>query len=130
MILLTLCASEHIFDLTSTASATPERMSAREWLRRCLGRGVAFVPGDAFFPDGGGENAARLCFSDSPESRIAEGVRRTLRSRDAGLGLLKAGRMSRLAAVAGDGVKDPAELRAILEKARAIELAKAAALED
>ena len=75
-------------------------------------------------------NEPRLALSLLLANGLAEGVRRTLRSRDAGLGLLKAGRMSRLAAVAGDGVKDPAELRAILEKARAIELAKAAALED
>ncbi len=54
----------------------PAGLDAREWLRRSLARGVAFVPGDAFFPDGGGENAARICFSDSPEPRIAEGVRR------------------------------------------------------
>ena len=25
---------------------------------------------------GGGESAARLCYSDSPEARIAEGIRR------------------------------------------------------
>jgi 2-aminoadipate transaminase len=54
----------------------PFGLDTREWLRRCLARGVAFVPGDAFFPNGGGENAARLCFSGSPESQIVEGVRR------------------------------------------------------
>jgi len=54
----------------------PPEIDAREWLRHCLGRGVAFVPGDAFFPNGGGLNAARLCFSDSPQGRIVEGLRR------------------------------------------------------
>jgi 2-aminoadipate transaminase len=54
----------------------PDALDAREWLQRCLARGVAFVPGDAFFPNGGGLNAARICFSDSPAQRISEGVER------------------------------------------------------
>ncbi len=54
----------------------PPSFRAREWLRLCLAQGVAFVPGEAFFPNGGGENAARLCFSDSTDARIVEGVRR------------------------------------------------------
>jgi 2-aminoadipate transaminase len=54
----------------------PPGLDTREWLRLCLAHGVAFVPGDAFYPNGGGENAARLCFSDSPEARIDEGFRR------------------------------------------------------
>ena len=54
----------------------PLGMDARDWLGRCLACGVAFVPGDAFFPNGGGEHAARLCFSGCPEAQIAEGVRR------------------------------------------------------
>ena len=59
-----------------------------------------------------------------------EGLRTALRMKDAGLDLVRAGRLSPLAALAGDGVEDPAGLRAVLEKARAIELAKTAALED
>jgi 2-aminoadipate transaminase len=54
----------------------PLGLETREWLWRCLAHGVAFVPGDAFFPNGGGENAARICFSGSPEAQIVEGVRR------------------------------------------------------
>ena len=54
----------------------PAGCSSREWLARCVGHGVAFVPGDAFFPDGGGENAARLCYSDTSETRIVEGISR------------------------------------------------------
>jgi DNA-binding transcriptional MocR family regulator len=54
----------------------PEALSARDWLRHALAHGAAFPPGDAFFPNGGGANAARICFSDSPPSRIAEGVKR------------------------------------------------------
>lgn len=54
----------------------PPPLDARQWLRRCLDHGVAFPTGEAFFPNGGGENAARICFSDSPPARIVEGVTR------------------------------------------------------
>lgn len=54
----------------------PAPLETKPWLRRSLDRGVAFVPGDAFFPNGGGGRAARICFSDSPEPRIVEGVKR------------------------------------------------------
>jgi 2-aminoadipate transaminase len=54
----------------------PQPLDAREWLRLCLARGVAFVAGDAFHPNGGGEHAARICFSGTPEPRIEEGVKR------------------------------------------------------
>jgi DNA-binding transcriptional MocR family regulator len=37
---------------------------------------VAFVPGQAFFPDGSGENTLRLSFSNSVEDTIREGIRR------------------------------------------------------
>ncbi len=37
---------------------------------------VAFVPGQAFFPDGSGENTLRLSFSNSDEGTIREGIRR------------------------------------------------------
>ena len=54
----------------------PPPLDARQWLRRCLDHGVAFPTGEAFFPNGGGENAARICFSDSAPARIVEGVKR------------------------------------------------------
>jgi len=54
----------------------PAEVNARELLQRCLERGVAFVPGGSFFPNGGHENTLRLNFSSMPEERIAEGVRR------------------------------------------------------
>lgn len=54
----------------------PPGLAARPWLERSLERGAAFVPGDAFYPSGGGEHAARLCFSGTPPDRIVEGVRR------------------------------------------------------
>ncbi len=37
---------------------------------------VAFVPGQAFFPDGSGANTIRLSFSNSDEATIREGIRR------------------------------------------------------
>lgn len=58
----------------------PEGISGRELLVRCLEHDVAFVPGGAFFPNGGHENTARLNFSNMPEPRIEEGVRRLARA--------------------------------------------------
>jgi 2-aminoadipate transaminase len=54
----------------------PEGTDARVLLRRCLERGVAFVAGGGFFPNGGHSNTARLNFSCMPVERIEEGVRR------------------------------------------------------
>lgn len=54
----------------------PEDISARDLLPLCLERGVAFVPGGSFFPNGGHENTLRLNFSNMPEERIREGIRR------------------------------------------------------
>ena len=38
--------------------------------------GVAFVPGGAFFPDGGGDNTLRLSYSMPGVEDIREGIRR------------------------------------------------------
>jgi DNA-binding transcriptional MocR family regulator len=54
----------------------PPDVNARELLRRCVERDLAFVPGGAFFPNGGHENTLRLNFSNMPEARIMAGVRR------------------------------------------------------
>jgi DNA-binding transcriptional MocR family regulator len=54
----------------------PDGVDARSLLERCLEDNVAFVPGSAFFADGGHENTLRLNFSAMPEPRIAEGIRR------------------------------------------------------
>jgi 2-aminoadipate transaminase len=37
---------------------------------------VAFVPGNAFYVDGGGSNALRLNFSNSDAGKIEEGIKR------------------------------------------------------
>jgi DNA-binding transcriptional MocR family regulator len=54
----------------------PEEVDARQLLRVSLDRRVAFVPGDSFFPTTQRKNTLRLNFSNMPEHRIVEGVRR------------------------------------------------------
>jgi DNA-binding transcriptional MocR family regulator len=54
----------------------PEGADASRLLQRSLEIGVAFVPGQAFHPDGGGANTLRLSYSLPPPERIEEGVRR------------------------------------------------------
>ena len=54
----------------------PQEMQARELLVRCLDKNVAFVPGGAFFPNTSRENTLRMNFSNMPEERIREGIRR------------------------------------------------------
>lgn len=45
-------------------------------LPEAVARGVAYVPGTAFFPDGSGRDRLRLAFCYPPEEAIEEGVRR------------------------------------------------------
>ena len=54
----------------------PEGVDARRLLRISLDRGVAFVPGDSFFPNTQRKNTMRLNFSNMPEQRIIEGISR------------------------------------------------------
>lgn len=54
----------------------PEGVDARELLKRCLDRQVAFVPGGSFFAGEAQHNTARLNFSNMPPERIREGIRR------------------------------------------------------
>jgi len=54
----------------------PEGLNGSVLLERCLAAQVALVPGGAFFPSGGHENTARLCFATMTSERIIEGVRR------------------------------------------------------
>lgn len=51
-------------------------VSARAVLEKALAQGVAFVPGDAFYPDPAGESEMRLCFSSVLPSAIEDAVRR------------------------------------------------------
>ena len=54
----------------------PEGLNATELLKRCLEQKVAYVPGAAFYADGGGEHTARLNFSFSSPDKIRAGVAR------------------------------------------------------
>ena len=55
----------------------PEDMSGTDLLTRALETvKLAFVPGQAFFPDDTGTNMIRLSFSNSDEAVIREGIRR------------------------------------------------------
>jgi 2-aminoadipate transaminase len=54
----------------------PEEMDAAEVLKVAIDRKVAFVPGEAFHPRGGGKNTMRLNFSYSSPDTIREGITR------------------------------------------------------
>jgi len=54
----------------------PQHMNATDLLKRCLGNNVAFVPGASFYPDKQVDNTLRLCYSNMPEERIHEGIKR------------------------------------------------------
>jgi len=54
----------------------PPHIDAREVLVRSLERDVAFVPGGSFYPNGGHENTFRMNYSNMPEDRLVEGIRR------------------------------------------------------
>ncbi|MBC7237930.1 MAG: PLP-dependent aminotransferase family protein, partial [Chloroflexi bacterium] len=51
-------------------------LHSRELLEEAAAEGVVFVPGEAFFPDGRGEQFIRLSFAHAPTEEIAEGIRR------------------------------------------------------
>lgn len=54
----------------------PANINARDVLGKSLEKNVAFVPGGSFFPNGGKENTFRVNFSNMPEERIIEGLKR------------------------------------------------------
>ncbi len=54
----------------------PENVDAAEVLKVAIERKVAFVPGAAFHPNGGGKNTMRLNFSFSSPENIREGISR------------------------------------------------------
>lgn len=45
-------------------------------LHEAARQGVAFVPGEAFYPDSGGEQEFRLCFATNSEPVLQEGIKR------------------------------------------------------
>ncbi len=54
----------------------PDGADATEILLAAIEQGVAFVPGSAFYPNGGGANTMRLNFSNASPERIVEGIAR------------------------------------------------------
>ncbi|MEB3220741.1 MAG: PLP-dependent aminotransferase family protein [Candidatus Sericytochromatia bacterium] len=55
----------------------PSGLLAAPLLEECITKEkVAFIPGDAFFAHGGGENTLRLNFSNASEAAIEDGIRR------------------------------------------------------
>jgi 2-aminoadipate transaminase len=54
----------------------PQGMDAAEVLKVAIEKKVAFVPGFAFHPNGGGENTMRLNFSYCQPDVIREGITR------------------------------------------------------
>lgn len=58
----------------------PEDIDASELLQDCLKKKVAFIPGESFFPNGGGENTFRLNYSNMDELNIREGIKRLVQA--------------------------------------------------
>ncbi|MFZ5354620.1 MAG: PLP-dependent aminotransferase family protein, partial [Bacillota bacterium] len=54
----------------------PEGMDAKDVLKLALEEKVAFVPGEPFYPNGGNANHCRLNYSNMPEDKIVEGIKR------------------------------------------------------
>jgi 2-aminoadipate transaminase len=54
----------------------PANIAAKEAFNKALENNVAFVPGDSFFPKGDCKNTLRLNFSNMPEEKIIEGIKR------------------------------------------------------
>ena len=59
-------------------------INARALLQQALAQGVAFVPGDAFYPDPAGESELRLCFSSVRPPAIDEAVKKLATALQAG----------------------------------------------
>ncbi|MFZ5753530.1 MAG: PLP-dependent aminotransferase family protein [Bacillota bacterium] len=54
----------------------PQGVSSTELLQEAVKEKVAFIPGDCFFPAGGGENTIRLNFSNASPEEIETGISR------------------------------------------------------
>ncbi len=55
-------------------------MKSSELLQKALTAGVAFAPGEIFYPDQAGSGHLRLCFANLPPDQIEEGVKRLAES--------------------------------------------------
>lgn len=54
----------------------PEEFDTEELLQKAVERGVAYVPGSPFHPDGSGKNTMRVNFSNASPDMIREGIAR------------------------------------------------------
>jgi len=54
----------------------PKKINTNLMLQKAIAKKVAYVAGDAFYPDGGNYNSMRLNFSFSDDKNIEEGIRR------------------------------------------------------
>ena len=54
----------------------PEHLDARAVLKQAVQKKVAFVPGQSFFANGGGQNTMRLNFSNASPEMIRTGIAR------------------------------------------------------
>lgn len=54
----------------------PVGVNSRDVFMKCVEKNVAFVPGDAFFPATQQFNCMRINYSNMPEDRIIEGIKR------------------------------------------------------
>lgn len=58
-----------------TWAVLPEHINTRDLMEKAVEKGVAFVPGGSFFPNGGHENTMRINYSNMPEEKIEKGIR-------------------------------------------------------
>ena len=54
----------------------PKNLDAKALMPKALAKDVAYVPGGIFYPNGGNGNQFRLNYSNMPEDRIVEGIKR------------------------------------------------------
>ncbi|MHB9002868.1 MAG: aminotransferase-like domain-containing protein [Coriobacteriia bacterium] len=54
----------------------PEFVDTKTMLAEAVDRGVTYVPGDGFYPDGSGRNCMRLAFCYADPAKIDDGIRR------------------------------------------------------
>lgn len=53
----------------------PKDINARHLMPKCMERGVAFVPGGSFFPNGGMENTMRINFSNAQDEKLEKALK-------------------------------------------------------
>ncbi|MGM0378427.1 MAG: PLP-dependent aminotransferase family protein [Bacillota bacterium] len=52
----------------------PEYINTKEMMKEAVNEGVAYVPGESFYPSGTTKNAMRLNFSNMNEAKIVKGI--------------------------------------------------------